>query len=66
MNIREGAVVEVKLGKQNSKGTVVAVDSTHGSILVQYDDAAAGATEWLPEERCKMLTAPPLLSPDGS
>jgi hypothetical protein len=59
MNIPEGSIVEVKLGKQHSKGTVVAVDLVHGSILVQYDESAAGATEWLPQERCKLLAAPP-------
>ena len=58
MNIPEGATVEVKLGKQSSKGTVVAVDTVHGSILVQYDEDAYGTTEWIPQERCKLLAAP--------
>ena len=55
MSFSEGTAVKVKLGKQQSRGTVVAVDSVHGSVLVQYDNQPAASPEWLPQERCKAL-----------
>jgi hypothetical protein len=66
LNIVEGAVVESKLDKHASKGTVIAVDATHGSILVQYDGSPAGTAEWLPQERCRVVSSPAQSPGDAS